>query len=499
MASFGAGLVGGLGAGYSIGSALSNALDKRGLSAAMENALVEDKTSKVEINQPDAEKYVLDSESGKYVPKTPAPDGAEPLPVIEPQYEERKERVARQFSNPAEKREAQMQAGIDYWNSKGDADKALELQDKLEQSKLRKLQTKAAERSDRQGDRDEAYELGKAELSQNFSGNRLRAENESAMAKFNEENAAYQERLKQSGGNPAVAGIPPQKPTLRVMSGMDMLNDATMLMQYDIQHGKVDPAKALQYQQMVGQVKKEVGSEAFKLLHAGDIQGAVKAFESQGDMKIPEGATVSARKGFHDVGGQKLQTNEIVVKLPNGQTQVINGLQGLEAMDAADKVINTAFKGAELGIRKAEFGLHAGNASRANERWQIEKEELKDRVDESKAQRAARKGLIDALESGDQEAISKAKQKAIASGIKLDSSDAKIAHIPVKDRRGNTEGVMVFSNGQPQQFVTPADVRKAGGDPIPFNSAADAERAQKEGKIKSGDKILVGGRLAVVN
>ena len=58
---------------------------------------------------------------------------------------------------------------------------------------------------------------------------------------------------------------------------------------------------------------------------------------------------------------------------------------------------------------------------------------------------------------------------------------------------------MVFANGQPQQFVTPADVRKAGGDPVPFKSVADAERAAKEGKIKSGDRIMVDGKVGTWN
>ena len=230
---------------------------------------------------------------------------------------------------------------------------------------LQGLQLKNAERQDRAGQDEEEYHNSRKKLSEQFTGNKLYAENTAAQSKYEQDMAAYQEALKANPDNPAAAGMAPQKPALRSMTGLDMLHDANLLMQHDMQYGKVDPDKALRYQQLVGQVKKEVGTEAFKLLHTGDVQGALKAFHDQGDIRVPEGAQIEARKAFYEVGGQKVPTNELVVKLPNGSVQVINGLQGMDALDAADKIISNNFRGAELGISKQRLGLSQAENSRA--------------------------------------------------------------------------------------------------------------------------------------
>lgn len=237
---------------------------------------------------------------------------------------------------------------------------------------LQALQLKQAERQDRAGNEEEAYQASRKEVGKRFNWARIQDENSAAMQKYEADNAAYQKALKDNPGNPAAAGMAPQKPAMRTLTGLDMLHDANLMMQNDMAHGRVDPAKALQYQQLVGQVKKEVGTEAFKLLHTGDVQGAIKAFEAQGDIRLPEGATVEARKASYDVAGQKIPTHELVVRLPGGKVQIINGLQGMDALDAADKIISNNFKGAELGLSRARLGVAQSENARAQARFDAE-------------------------------------------------------------------------------------------------------------------------------
>lgn len=237
---------------------------------------------------------------------------------------------------------------------------------------LQGLQLRQAERADRAGQEDEEYNASRKEVAKNYAWSKIQRENSEAMQKYEADMASYQKAIKENPGNPALAGMAPQKPAARTMTGLDMLHDANLMMANDMRYGRVDPAKALQYQQLVGQVKKEVGTEAFKLLHTGDVQGAIKAFESQGDIKIPEGAKVEARKAFYEVAGQKIPTHELVVRLPDGKVQVINGLQGMDTLDAADKIISNNFRGAELGISRARLGVAQAENSRAQENFEAQ-------------------------------------------------------------------------------------------------------------------------------
>lgn len=314
----------------------------------------------------------------------------------------------------------------------GDPEAAMHLKQQARIGDLTELQIKGAQRGERTAQADEEYTNSRKELSSQFSGNKIRVDNDAALAKYEQDNSAYQDAVKKNPGNPAAAGIAPQKPSLRVMTGLDLLHDANLLMEHDMKFGKVDPAKALQYQQLVGQVKKEVGTDAFKLLHTGDIQGALDAFHAQGDIRLPEGAKIEARKATYDVAGQKIPTNELVVRLPNGNTQVINGLQGMDSLGAADKIIGNNFKGAELGLAKQRIGVESaglGLRQNADARAQAEFDagtpgrKLQSMVD------TLRMGLADATTNEEKSAIA-AKIQAIQSGIGPDKnapSEVKLA------------------------------------------------------------------------
>lgn len=388
---------------------------------------------------------------------------------------------------------------------------------------LQGLQLKNAERQDRAGQEEEEYQQSRKALSGQFTGNKLYAENKAATDKYNADMTAYQQAMKDNPGNPAAAGMAPQKPALRAMTGLDMLHDANLLMQHDMQHGKVDPAKALQYQQLVGQVKKEVGTEAFKLLHTGDIQGAIKAFEAQGDVKVPEGSKVEARKAFYEVAGQKVPTHELVVRLPDGKVQVINGLQGMDTLDAADKIISNNFKGAELGLSRARLGVAQAENSRAQANFEAQ----------APAREIAKTlGTMQlALANENDPEV----RKTIQAGIKdLQSASTgnKAPHVSKVIYGEDGGAIMVMSNGEQRAMTddngkpvkkgdknlevslakhmtmpgTGADSMRPALDQArallhgesssapSFASEAAAEKAAKDGRIKPGDRVIVGGK-----
>ena len=138
--------------GYKMGAQMARAFldakDQGDLADAMKAATTEERTSQVEVSAPDPAQYTKDSETGNYTPSLAAVQSgvAKTLaPVVEPKYETKTERVDRQFASPQERRRAMLQAGIDFWTKKGDTDKALDLQDKMEQHNLRQMQVKAAQ------------------------------------------------------------------------------------------------------------------------------------------------------------------------------------------------------------------------------------------------------------------------------------------------------------------------------------------------------------------
>jgi tetratricopeptide (TPR) repeat protein len=390
-----------------------------------------------------------------------------------------------------------VQGMADVMALNGKPEEAMRLQQQARQGDLTELQIKGAERGEREAAVEEEYKLSRQKLAGEFSGNRIRGDNDALMSQYEQEKSAYQEALKANPDNPAAAGIAPTKPKLRTMTGLDMLHDANLIMQHDMKFGKVDPAKALQYQQMVGQVKKEVSVDAFKLLHSGDVKGAVKAFEDQGDLRLPEGATVEARKGFYEVGGQKVPTNELVVHLANGHVQVINGLQGMDALDAADKIIGNNFKGAELGISKQRVGLEGarvGLANKAEARAQAEFDAgAPDRSLKSTVS-TLQLGLANASTDEERTQIS-AKLKAIQSGMGADKnspSEVKLAKSLVdsglaKDMKEGLQIAMSKSGQSPTERHLDLVKQFSKDDPNPNRAIEKANQIMvASGFVKSG-------------
>lgn len=386
---------------------------------------------------------------------------------------------------------------------------------------LQGLQLRQAERADRAGQDDEEYNASRKETAKNYTWAKIQRENADAAQRYEAALTAHQKALKENPGNPALAGMAPQKPEARTMTGLDMLHDANLMMANDMRYGRVDPAKALQYQKLVQDVKKEVGTEAFKLLHTGDAQGAIKAFEAQGDIKLPEGAKVEARKAFYEVAGQKIPTHELVVRLPNGQVQIINGLQGMDTLDAADKIIGNNFKGAELGIARQRVGI----AGQENARAQAEFDARAPVREVVKTLGTAQLALANENDPEARKAI-----KAKITDLQAASPGKNAPHVSKVIYGEGGNAIMVMSNGEQRPMVDGEGkpIKKGDkslevslakhmtmpgsgsdqmgsslqaarsllhGDSLPsFASEAEAGKAAKEGRIKAGDRIVIGGK-----
>lgn len=386
---------------------------------------------------------------------------------------------------------------------------------------LQGLQLRQAERADRAGQEDEEYNASRKEVAKNYAWSKIQRENSEAMQKYEADMASYQKAIKENPGNPALAGMAPQKPAARTMTGLDMLHDANLMMANDMRYGRVDPAKALQYQQLVGQVKKEVGTEAFKLLHTGDVQGAIKAFESQGDIKIPEGAKVEARKAFYEVAGQKIPTHELVVRLPDGKVQVINGLQGMDALDSADKIIGNNFRGAELGLSKARLGISQAENARAQANFDaqgparqvVQTLGTMQLALANEKEPEVRKTIQEGIK--DLQSVQTGKNAPHVSKVIYGDDGGAIMVMsngeqrPMKDDNGNTikKGDKNLEVSLAKHMTMPGTGADSMGPALDqarnllhgsatptFASTADADKAAKAGKIKSGDRVIVGGK-----
>jgi len=75
---------------------------------------------------------------------------------------------------------------------------------------------------------------------------------------------------------------------------------------------------------------------------------------------------------------------------------------------------------ARTGIDRERLGITREDSARAGERFGLEKTKTQGEIDDQRAMRDARSGLVSALASGDSNAINAARAKATAAGLKFD-------------------------------------------------------------------------------
>ena len=159
-----------------------------------------------------------------------------------------------------------------------------------------------------------------------------------------------------------------------------------------------------------------------------------------------------------------------------------------------------------LGLEDKRIGLAKTAEDRAADRWNVERPGILAQAKDSDAVRSARQGLMDAIASGDQKAIERARTMAIAAGIKLDKpadnfdfKTGPAGNAAVQQLSDGGALVTMFGiDGKPRPAVTipaPGAQQVAGGKRV-GNSPHDegTQLIGKDGKkyvVRNGQPVLV--------
>lgn len=248
-------------------------------------------------------------------------------------------------------------------------DQQMELQQKrfgLEQVRADR-EGKRFEREEKQWGEQDAF---KEEQKQWYGQTRraqIEQESKSALAQWEQENSAYQARVK-AGQSPETIGAAPVKPILPVMTQLDALQDTAGYLDLQARHGKYDPQAWMQLSKAMQDVQQEGTLTALRKLQAGDKDGAIQAFNATGNTRINPADVLEYRPVKTKIGGAEVDTYEITYKRPDGSIVRMNAAQQLDSLDKADKLVSRYYQGRkdERENRETDAKVTSANASLAN-------------------------------------------------------------------------------------------------------------------------------------
>lgn len=207
--------------------------------------------------------------------------------------------------------------------------------------------------------------------------------------------------------------------------------------------------------------------------------------------------------------GQKISSFSPVVQggkvtgyqmnLEGGESKVLP-IQAVESARAkvnasTDKIAADIFQSraqgnaalANAGANAAQVGIAQQNANLNKQKFDVELPVLKANADDSMAIRLARKGLMDAIDTGDAKKIDAAKQKAIAAGVRFDKVEADGVKFSPSQMGGT--GVERLPDGS--IAVTPVTGSSVGQRVVIPSSMAASSASKKAPAI--GTKGMVNG------
>lgn len=393
---------------------------------------------------------------------------------------------------PDEMQSARQDAMASAREQSGDFEGAQRMRQLAQQTKLTGLQIGQAERADAAGKRDEEYQAGLQELFHNMSGAKLQMTNQDAITKYRSDLQQYKGARE---ANPNAAIPEPVRPVLQAVTPADRLADASALIEYNMAHGKVQPAEFMQLSKMRDEYAKESNVDAYRKLQAGDAKGAAVAFG------LPKDAKFEVRQTVADVNGVKIPTYEMVVKESDGGVTVHNGFKGLQALDSADKVISQAVQGEQLKLSKQQVAISGGHLALSQKQAAAADAERARVIGDARSKAEAAVGLyaeqhpqattaeLEAVRRGVMEAIPSTSTNNFEQSVTKDGD----TNMPVISRMNRKDGSIDIINpgtgSQKRIAVNPP----AASAPT-FATEADAEIAARAGKIKSGQAIVVGGK-----
>ena len=377
--------------------------------------------------------------------------------------------------------------------------------------------------------REDAYQAGIDRITANSPYAKAQTDYQSAQD-------AYQAQMKDyvPGSGPA-----PTPPTLQNVTPGQEIGHASQIFANELAHGKVNAESALKFHHLTTQIKKEGYGDALTLANSGaPIAAVAEAFNKNGNIKFDPASVVSDKITKNADG---IPTRIIQVQGPDGSIQTIDTLAELNGIGAADKVYSQFYRKHSADVEDKNLGLHqqsvgiqsrTANASIAQseaglaeitQRTQDKKDladihdDLNSAIDkgDAKAEDAARKKLttymvrsrgtgMGTLEMNANLYLASGKAKNMSEA--LDMAHSKVQSTPKDDYIKLTTGAMPRSQDDLNRDMTAmhgANWREKMNPTVvasaTFATQADADVAVKAGKLKSGDKVSIGGRIATWN
>lgn len=386
---------------------------------------------------------------------------------------------------------------------------------------------KSWERQDEEVAKQKEYEEGRKGL---FSSSRFGQNQQSynqAMTDYQKRMADY-EGAKASGKTGPELGLAPVAPARPEYSVGDALADRASLIDHDARFGKLDAKAFGEFTDLLNKVQSEGYEKTLRLAQSGgSIQEVAKAFNANGKVQFDPANVVSDKMVKNKDG---VETRVIQFKDGQGNTRTINTVAELDSLGKAGEVFNRFYqsetnrrgneqlqlsKNADARAATSATTEQNDKAAKATAAVELFKQrnpnataaeleavrrgvidinpDSKNAPSEVKlAQAMVNAGLAPDMRSGLEMALTKKTQDPgelhkdfVAAGIKnmAKPEDAVASADKVMETMGYAK-----TNGR---WAMPASAKPAGAT---FASEADAEKAAKEGKIKKGDRITIGGK-----
>lgn len=284
--------------------------------------------------------------------------------------------------------------------------------------------------------RDKAYRDGMPEFFKTTRRYQAGQDHATQMAEYDASLKNYNARIA-AGESPQAVGMPPRKPEAPTMTPLDSTHDMAQFLAYKAQHGQYNPQEWMALADRTDKLKREGALDALKLLQSGDSDGAVKAFDAAGDVRIVPGSKFEMRPAVAKIRGADVPTHELIIRRPDGSSMRINAAQQLDALDGADKLVQSHWT--QRQDARADKQL---DASMENNRLQRQ-----DRLDAKKERDAARDAGV-ALFSERNPGATPAQIRAVQTGVlsptkgeggtpKFDAGDvATMLGTPAVDEQG---------------------------------------------------------------
>jgi hypothetical protein len=263
---------------------------------------------------------------------------------------------------------------------------------------------KGWQQQDEAQQRDVEYRTGRERLLQASPMGQQQA----AMAKFEQDTAAYNEAVK-AGKPPQEIGLPPQKPNMQRPGPMQAMAGYADLIAHDYKFGKLNTDGLIQFQEKMQTLEKENYSKALLAAqNGGTPEQIAKAFNSAGMQIDPQNVTVTRTKQAN--GPDQVMLN---YRDDKGRETSLNVMAELEGFDKAKQVFDRFYQGEGNRRGNEQLQLSKNADKRAGAQFD---QGQSDRA-ESKTEKAARATAGVALYKQNNPEATPAELEAVRTGI----------------------------------------------------------------------------------